>query len=865
MGLRDVLRGGDAEPDVLELRVHGVNNTTAPALLDLRPEDVELVAGDKLGSFWRPKKSAADAIEQGGRGYVPTGILREAYSWGGMVRTTPDVGNAGALSIVAGAAVRVVYALLLPFSIANAVHWTRRLPAADDRRPRVTAGLTRLFGLMLTLLFTSAAATVALDVGAAQCGANPAMCGPLEGLFAPMPGWDVGVRFALLGLAPAAAVGVLWLMSAVARVRYDVLPGMRRDALSLPRSVAPRDAGEETEPSALLSHPHFWSTRAARHLSRVHLAAALLLTSAFLSAHAAFDWYTACEGLGGYGACVGDAFGDGMFATFFWFAAASLVGLAATTVLAVLLPAPGVSAPEAPRRPRSATLSAWFLGGSLVVFASVELVLAIATTPDEAQVGVSRLYGAGATPLVIIMIATAIALSGVFWRGRTSRRAAAWGGCAPAVFMMVSLTLAIGVSAIATVTAGDYLNGGLGAATLVRQKEPAENGLLISSSYIAGGTAVLAGVLAAALIVAVAVFVRTRDMQDRARAWGAPAGPDDDIVPQGPSVLPPSPATLLARIRTKRVNAARLHLIEPVVAIVAITSALAVVGSIVWSWVTYSEEANTLASVTGAEELTVNILNLALPILAVVGLGLIAMLAGGSMREGTRPLGVVWDIVSYLPRAGHPFGPPPYSQRAVPELAGRLFTWLSDRPGRRAVLAAHSMGGVLAVSSLGLLASSPETRPVLRRISLLTFGVQLRPLFGRLLPELLGPGVLGTHASQAPRPFAADPWGDDFTAEGGDPNRPAPDPARPAGELAGHLLRGCAVPWVSLWRLTDYLGYPAMSTSPSDPATGFVNRVDRFAEELDLSGYMVEVGTHGAYYRVPTYERAVLELAGLRR
>ncbi|WES62736.1 hypothetical protein P0L94_09710 [Microbacter sp. GSS18] len=862
VGLRDVLRGAD-EPRVLELRVHGVNNTTAPALLDLRPEDVELVAGDKLGSFWRPKGAALDAIEQGGRGYVPKGILREAYSWGGMVRTTPNVGNVGALSILAGAAVRVVYALLLPFSIANAVHWTRRLPEAGDRRPRITAGLTRLFGLMLTLLFTSAAATVALDVGAAQCAADPAMCAPMQSVFGPLSQWQVGVRFALLGLVPAAAVGVLWLMSAVARVRYDVLPGMRRDAVSAPRAAVGRGATPTREPSALLSHPHFWSTRASRHLARVHLAAALLLTAAFLAAHAAFDWYTDCQGLGVSGACVGDAFGEPMFTAFFWLAAAALAGLAATTVLAVLLPAPGVSTPERAAASRSSVLSGSFLGGAFAVFAAVELLLAIPETPLD--VGVSRLYGAGATPLVIIMVAGAIAVSGVAWRGRGSRRAAAWSGCAPAVFMTVSLTLAVAASAIATVTAGDYLNGGLGAATLVRQQGAAANGVLISSSYIAGGTAVLAGAIVAAAVAAATVLLPRRDMRPRARAWGAPAGADDEIVPVGPAVLPPSPTTLLARIRAKRVTAARLHLIEPIGAIAAVTLGLAVACSLAWTWATYAVDDNTLASVTPLPQVTANVLNLAIPTLAVVGLGLVAMLAGGSVREGTRPLGVVWDIVSYLPRAGHPFGPPPYSQRAVPEIAGRLFTWLTDRPERRAVLAAHSMGGVLAVSALGLLASSPETRPVLGRVSLLTFGVQLRPLFGRLLPELLGPQVLGTHGCRAPRLLAHDPWWDDFAAEGGEAAGAQPGADRPAGALGGALLSGCEVPWLSLWRLTDYLGFPAMSSAPAAGEGGFVNDVDRFAEELDLSGYMVEVGTHGAYYRAPAYERAVSELAGLRR
>ena len=94
-----------------------------------------------------------------------------------------------------------------------------------------------------------------------------------------------------------------------------------------------------------------------------------------------------------------------------------------------------------------------------------------------------------------------------------------------------------------------------------------------------------------------------------------------------------------------------------------------------------------------------------------------------------------------------------------------------------------------------------------------------------------------------------------------DPRRPRP----PIGRLTGALLPRHAdgtprakVRWISLWRLTDYLGYPALSTAPR--GQDWENHVDRYASELDLSGYMVEVGTHGEYYRVAEYAEAVTQL-----
>ena len=64
-------------------------------------------------------------------------------------------------------------------------------------------------------------------------------------------------------------------------------------------------------------------------------------------------------------------------------------------------------------------------------------------------------------------------------------------------------------------------------------------------------------------------------MTGRAKAWDAPPATDIQM-PEG-GVLPPSPKALLSRIEAKRRAAARLHLVEPAVAVVSVALALAIV------------------------------------------------------------------------------------------------------------------------------------------------------------------------------------------------------------------------------------------------------------------------------------------------
>jgi len=116
-------------------------------------------------------------------------------------------------------------------------------------------------------------------------------------------------------------------------------------------------------------------------------------------------------------------------------------------------------------------------------------------------------------------------------------------------------------------------------------------------------------------------------------------------------------------------------------------------------------------------------------LLAMVALGRRAYRNVGTRRT----VGVLWDIGTFWPRAAHPFAPPCYAERAVPDLDWRIRSWLAEDPARRLVLSAHSQGTVLAAAAVWQL--DPPTRA---RVALLTYGCPLHRLYGRFFPGFMG-------------------------------------------------------------------------------------------------------------------------------
>ncbi|WP_238434040.1 hypothetical protein [Micromonospora tarensis] len=115
-------------------------------------------------------------------------------------------------------------------------------------------------------------------------------------------------------------------------------------------------------------------------------------------------------------------------------------------------------------------------------------------------------------------------------------------------------------------------------------------------------------------------------------------------------------------------------------------------------------------------------------LIAAVVLGLVI---GGIFAYRTagfrRYVGVLWDLGTFWPRAAHPFAPPCYAERAVPELAKRV-CYLVEQ-GHGVLLAGHSHGSVLLAATVLQL----PTR-VTDRVALLTYGSPLNRLYSRLFP-----------------------------------------------------------------------------------------------------------------------------------
>ena len=248
-------------------------------------------------------------------------------------------------------------------------------------------------------------------------------------------------------------------------------------------------------------------------------------------------------------------------------------------------------------------------------------------------------------------------------------------------------------------------------------------------------------------------------------------------------------------------------------------------------------------------------------VLVAVALAAVGAVAAHAASSSERPLGVFWDVVAFFPRAGHPFAPPCFGERVVPELAARTKTWVNDptatRP-RAVIFTAHSMGSTISAATLLAMRGEAITAgsskgpsggdDLVDRTALFSYGTQLRALLQPVLPVGVRHGtiVLGVPGVLGPSLWHGDPWRNQVRAEFRSDHLPGYRASQVEGDeltLTAILgAKGREVPrWRSLWRRTDFLGFPVYSYRDER------NPVDRGATESAPGTYLWRIATHGDY------------------
>ncbi|MFE0591823.1 hypothetical protein [Micromonospora echinospora] len=778
---------------VLELRVHGVSNTPPDELLGLLPEPGEpapqpwLVAGDEVTGFYR--HPAADPDEP---------VTVEAYSWGRLTsgaRTARDVE-------------RALWTVLLPFTLANvALHARPEIPADPDRerwsgRAGVAGWLIRLFCLSLTGTLVLAATGVGVDLIGWQCVDRSCLRrvpGPWE--FLAHGWWSEDAHALAVGLlVPLALIALVGLLSwrtyqyeAEMPVGPGVVPpvgvpmvnplqdptfwcgeGQLRRAAVLHLCTGTAVAAAVPLGAVLVMDPP-----AGPRAALAGLTVTLLVLPVAVAVVALGRPYLTRRGgrtpLGPYSALVVVSTLGGLAGTF---ALLLLPDGPAGIPLAELRPPRGcAAAPAAPgcRADHSLPgfdelIAGWGVGQLFLLVAigtvarSGRRALVVPAGAALALVTVIAwwsdwLPGVPAAPerlALWMLVGPAIAVAGT---GLLLPRATpadppeaghtglAWGGRGPLLIAGLGWLLAVAYCTGAVYWVGNRLNPADRVA-VVPPVPVTWAGLVFGGSLLVViGTAVHAGVLFARL--------RRREYQRLSRPGRRLSAHD------------------LRRCRDVSTFRALHRLVgEHAIPLVGwggtallVLAALGCVAALSGAHPHGMSDSGWSVLVDLAAAAGDRLLGWLPVVIATLGL---LVYRNDTVR---RSVGVLWDVGTFWPRAAHPFAPPSYAERAVPELQTRtagLLALPEDDPRRVAgiILSGHSQGAVICAAVLLQLPARWR-----RRVRFFSYGCQLTRLYGRVFPAYFGPHRL---------PVLAEALTDRHGRAG----------------------------WTNFWRETDPLGWP---------------------------------------------------------
>ncbi|MEU3983535.1 hypothetical protein AB0F77_26215 [Streptomyces sp. NPDC026672] len=638
------------------------------------PRTVRVSGDDTAAVFRRAADAHAEDRPAAHRGRP----VPEAYVW---------------CNLTSGNAARALWLLLLPFMVVNLAHWMRPAARDRDRAIRLYGLLVRLVGLTLTVLFVAAACEVALDltawqcVGADACARRHTWLGFLSPTLSHDGWWSTpGRRLALAALVPTALTGLLWYLSHRTWSAYESQPPPTGES-------GPDDDTAHTS----LGRPGFWyGRRLVARLRAAHTAAGLLTVAAAVAAPAA-------RAPGGSTAL--DLFGRSLAA-----------GLAAAAVVVLWVVC---------RRGRTENRLDRELDRHLVhrlplaALALLLLTLVYAGWSRPGWHSTGRLsgnaaFGALALAQGVLVVALAV-VAHVLHRTHRDPRAALRGFGGPCVALLACALGGVMSGGVAQRVA-DWLDGTR--ATI--------DGAPVLLTWQAS---VIPPLLVAVLALSAWLAWRTVRLGRAERALvrhDHPGEPED-----------PARTRRVARTRAMAALTDRAPLLVAVVsATTLLLGAAALVGGLTGDRTPSAAAQHTSPVVHGTAQ-TAQALGSWL-----IGLGFLLFVTWGRRAykdaSARRTIGILWDVGTFWPRAAHPFAPPCYAERAVPDLTWRMATW-TDRTGGRLVLSGHSQGSVLAAAAAWQL--SPAAR---KRVALLTYGSPLERLYGRWFPAHFGPAALSS-------------------------------------------------------------------------------------------------------------------------
>ncbi|MEO6500514.1 MAG: hypothetical protein ABIQ09_01220 [Jatrophihabitantaceae bacterium] len=773
----------DGTPRVTELRVHGVSGSDGPTMLE-HPNVVQ-VAGDSITMFYRRWNPA------GGGGHVVPWKL-EAYSWGGLTQAP-----------LAAAA----WILMAPFMFFNLGQFMlpptkgRHAEPSGGRAQRVSrdpwhavaAALLRLLAVTATAQFAVGVTSILVNTLAYQ-----GRQAHVPAWMRPFTEWSANVRVGVAAVAAGAVVAALWWVSVATERRYEARVSW---------------ADLELNKDCPLTQPAFWSGQElVRRQRSLHAAAALAVVAIVVARPV-----TPVNGL-----------------------RAVVLTLAGVVLAAVVVslclrladrhevvlgrtPQPGGLPATWWRVPAATWWCRFVLLGAVVVLGMSVFIGGWQEPPAARTVpGLTALCaGLLITPGVLL-----VALGVVVWVCAAKARPLGEADPDRDPFLHGHLTTVI-------TTLGVCLSGLLSALPVLLVSRllgvPLPSGGPPESvpdhalevpwplyAFAAGALGLLAaGVLAVAWLI----YCRHRDWKDLTKTDG-----------QRPSKIgayygtefgdPDSPHFTRSRQRIAQAWA-EARLTDRVAGVgLALTVGMLLASALGAMLLAFASGRSVLGWRPDVPDSVVHVLA---SIESWVGLLLAGFLVTQLRSAYKDPsqrkrIGALWDVGTFWPRAVHPFAPPCYAERAVPELVDRIRVLTSpiernesdpawwalqahrrdadrtknlDVPRDPLLLTGYSQGAVIMPAVVAQL--PVET---IDRVALLTLACPVRRLYGRAFPAYFGPTELAVLARRLVTPATG-------SAE------EEPETAEPAGRTAKTPTswpEPAVLRWRNLVRETDYIG-----------------------------------------------------------